>query len=67
MPSSVSIVEKQCDTATSNLKQVIYNKLPDGEKKKKFAVCVKVIVFDVIMILISILTRAWTSLMMTCL
>ena len=37
-PASVSIVERQCDTATNNLK-VIYNK-PEGEKKK-FAVCVK--------------------------
>jgi len=37
-PASVSIVENQCDTATSNLR-VIYNK-PEGEKKK-FAVCVK--------------------------
>ena len=37
-PASVSIVEKKCDVATSNLR-VIYNK-PEGEKKK-FAVCVK--------------------------
>ena len=64
MPSSVSIVENQCDTATSNLR-VIYNKPPEGEQKKKFAVCVKVIVLDLIMILTSILSRAWTSLMMT--
>merc|ERR1719422_493040 len=38
VPSSVSIVEQPCDTATNNLR-VIYNK-PPGQKKK-FAVCVK--------------------------
>ncbi|XP_034943371.1 uncharacterized protein [Chelonus insularis] len=36
-PASVSIVEKPCDTASTNLR-VIYNK---PEKKKEFAVCVK--------------------------
>merc|ERR1719309_936731 len=40
VPSSVSIVENPCDTATSNLR-VIYNKPAEGEEKKKFAVCVK--------------------------
>merc|ERR1719264_2519556 len=40
VPSSVSIVEQPCDTATSNLR-VIYNKPAEGEQKKKFAVCVK--------------------------
>jgi len=40
VPSSVSIVEKPCDTATSNLR-VIYNKPAEGEGKKDFAVCVK--------------------------
>lgn len=40
VPSSVSIVEQPCDTATSNLR-VIYNKPAEGEEKKKFAVCVK--------------------------
>jgi len=40
VPASVSVVEHKCDTATSNLR-VIYNKPPEGEKKKKFAVCVK--------------------------
>jgi len=39
-PASVSVVERQCDMATSNLK-VIYNKLGENETKKKFAVCVK--------------------------
>lgn len=39
VPASVSIVEKECDTATNNLR-VIYNRPPDG-KKKGFAVCVK--------------------------
>jgi hypothetical protein len=39
VPASVSIVEKQCDTATNNLK-VIYN-LPADDRKKGFAVCVK--------------------------
>jgi len=40
-PSSVSIVERECDNATTNLR-VVYNKLPAEEKeKKKFAVCVK--------------------------
>ena len=37
-PASVSVVENQCETATTNLK-VINNKL-EGEKRK-FAVCVK--------------------------
>lgn len=37
VPSSVSVVEKACDSATNNLR-VIYNK---PEKKKGFAVCVK--------------------------
>ncbi|XP_011647628.1 uncharacterized protein LOC105433852 [Pogonomyrmex barbatus] len=36
-PSSVSVVEKRCDTATNHLR-VIYNK---PERKKDFAVCVK--------------------------
>ncbi|KAG7197192.1 hypothetical protein KM043_007270 [Ampulex compressa] len=36
-PASVSMVEKPCDTATTNLR-VIYNK---PERKKDFAVCVK--------------------------
>lgn len=36
-PSSVSLVEKRCDTATNHLR-VIYNK---PERKKDFAVCVK--------------------------
>ena len=40
VPSSVSIVEKPCEKANTNLR-VIYNERPDGEKKKKFAVCVK--------------------------
>lgn len=39
VPTSVSIVEKQCDTATNNLR-VIYN-LPADDRKKGFAVCVK--------------------------
>lgn len=37
IPASVSMVEKECDTATNNLR-VIYNKV---ERKKDFAVCVK--------------------------
>ncbi|KAJ8973015.1 hypothetical protein NQ317_004613 [Molorchus minor] len=37
IPQSVSLVEKQCDTATNNLR-VIYDKPPE---KKDFAVCVK--------------------------
>lgn len=40
VPVSVSIVENVCDKATNNLR-VVYNKLEPGEKKKKFAVCVK--------------------------
>ena len=39
-PTSVSLVEKACDTATTLLK-VAHNKLEEGEEKKKFAVCVK--------------------------
>ena len=39
-PESVSIVEKECDTSTSNLR-VINDKVKEGEEKKKFAVCVK--------------------------
>ena len=39
-PTSVSLVEKACDTATTLLK-VTHNKLEEGEEKKKFAVCVK--------------------------
>jgi hypothetical protein len=39
VPASVSVVEKQCDTATNNLR-VIYN-LPPDDHKKGFAVCVK--------------------------
>jgi len=39
IPSSVSIVEKECDNATNNLR-VIYNK-PASGKKEKFCVCVK--------------------------
>ncbi|CAH0549322.1 unnamed protein product [Brassicogethes aeneus] len=37
IPQSISLVEKQCDNATNNLR-VIYEK---PEKKKDFAVCVK--------------------------
>ena len=37
---SVSVVESKCDQATNNLR-VTYNPLKEGEKKKKFAVCVK--------------------------
>ena len=40
VPLSVSVVENMCDKATNNLK-VIYNTLPPGVSKKKFAVCVK--------------------------
>jgi len=41
VPASVSVVERQCDLATNNLR-VIYNKPDDPkEKKNKFAVCVK--------------------------
>jgi len=40
VPASVSVVEKPCETATSNIK-VTYNKIEKSEKKKKFAVCVK--------------------------
>lgn len=40
VPVSVSVVENMCDLATNNLR-VTYNKLEPGEKKKKFAVCVK--------------------------
>lgn len=39
VPSSVSMVEKECDTATNNLR-VIYNR-PQDDQKKGFAVCVK--------------------------
>ncbi|KAG4078302.1 hypothetical protein HA402_013012 [Bradysia odoriphaga] len=39
VPASVSIVEKECDTATNNLR-VIYNR-PRDDTKKGFAVCVK--------------------------
>ncbi|XP_062713350.1 uncharacterized protein LOC134290268 [Aedes albopictus] len=39
VPASVSLVEKQCDTATNNLR-VLYNR-PLDDKKKGFAVCVK--------------------------
>jgi len=38
VPASVSVVEKECDTATNNLR-VIYNKAEGA--KEKFAVCVK--------------------------
>lgn len=37
IPESISLVEKQCDNSTNNLR-VIYQKF---EKKKNFAVCVK--------------------------
>ena len=40
VPISVSVVENECDLATNNLR-VTYNRLKEGEKKKKFAVCVK--------------------------
>ena len=40
VPISVSLVESKCDQATNNLK-VTYNPLKEGEKRKKFAVCVK--------------------------
>lgn len=36
----MSVVERQCDLATNNLR-VTYNRLKEGESKKKFAVCVK--------------------------
>ena len=39
-PIMVSVVENECDTSTVLLK-VTHNKLDKGEKKKKFAVCVK--------------------------
>lgn len=39
VPSSVSLVEKECDDATNNL-NVIHN-LPKSSNKKPFAVCVK--------------------------
>lgn len=39
IPESVSLVEKPCDTSTTNLR-IIYNRPPDG-KKDDFAVCVK--------------------------
>lgn len=39
VPASVSMVEKECDTATNNLR-VLYNR-PSDYKRKKFAVCVK--------------------------
>lgn len=39
VPASVSMVEKECDTATNNLR-VLYN-TPENDKKKGFAVCVK--------------------------
>lgn len=39
VPASVSLVEKECETATNNLR-VIYNRPPD-DHKKGFAVCVK--------------------------
>ena len=39
-PIMVSVVENECDTSTVLLK-VTHNKLEKGEKKKKFAVCVK--------------------------
>ncbi|XP_055389134.1 uncharacterized protein LOC129618425 [Condylostylus longicornis] len=39
VPSSVSIVEDKCATATNNLR-VLYNR-PDDDKKKNFAICVK--------------------------
>ena len=44
VPASVSVVEKECDSATNNL-QVTYNPLNDGARKKKFAVCVKALDF----------------------
>ena len=40
VPSSVSLVEERCATATTNLK-VIYNPLKEGEAKEGFAVCTK--------------------------
>ena len=39
-PISVSVVENRCDEATNNLR-VTYNPLKEGERKNKFAVCVK--------------------------
>ncbi|XP_050069299.1 uncharacterized protein LOC126557535 [Anopheles maculipalpis] len=39
VPASVSLVEKQCDTATNNLR-VLYNR-PLDDEKRGFAVCVK--------------------------
>jgi len=39
-PASVSMVEVECDTSTTNLR-VINNRPPKGENKKNFAVCVK--------------------------
>jgi len=40
VPASVSLVEAPCDTPTNNLR-VTYNKLDEGEARKKFGVCVK--------------------------
>ena len=40
VPSSVSLVEERCATATTNLK-VIYNPLKESEAKEGFAVCTK--------------------------
>lgn len=44
VPSSVSLVENECDEAKNNL-QVIYN-LPEAGRKKQFGVCVKDLYFD---------------------
>ncbi|KAA0187799.1 hypothetical protein HAZT_HAZT003635 [Hyalella azteca] len=39
VPESVSLVEKPCDMAVTNL--MVINNLPEGGKKGEFAVCVK--------------------------
>lgn len=40
IPVALSLVDEECDLATNHLK-VIYNKLGEGEERKKFAVCSK--------------------------
>ena len=37
---AVSLVDEDCDVATNHLR-VIYNKLENGERRQKFAVCSK--------------------------